>query len=131
MIRARKILFAAVPIISMSHAPVVAQETDKTGQIAFNTYCRQCHSMKKGDNRLGPSLHGIFGKKAGQVKGYPNYSGSLQENITWDEATLDKFIADPPSVAPNTNMIYSSVADAAKRKKIIKFLRAKSQPRAD
>jgi len=87
--------------------------------------------MKKGDSRLGPSLHGIVGAKAGQVKGYPAYSGSLQENITWDEATLDKFIADSKSVAPNTNMIYPGVADAAVRKTIIKFLSTKSEPEGD
>lgn len=74
-------------VIVVTNVAALAQEGDDTGQIAFNTYCRQCHSVRKGDNRLGPSLHSIFGAKAGQVTGYPNYSGSLQESITWDEAS--------------------------------------------
>ncbi len=116
----------ALLVIAMTYTPALAQDADDTGQIAYNTHCRQCHSMKEGDNRLGSSLYNIFGAKAGQVKGFANYSGSLQENITWDEATLDRFIADPASVAPNTNMIYPGIADAATRKKIIEFLKAKS-----
>lgn len=121
----------ALPIIAMSYAAGLAQDPSDAGQIAFNTHCRQCHTTREGENRLGPSMYGIFGAKAGQVEGFANYSGSLQENITWDEATLDKFIANPVSVAPNTNMIYPGVADAAERKKIIEFLRAKSRPQRD
>ena len=67
---------------------------DDEGELAFNKHCRNCHSAKPGDNRLGPSLHGIVGGPAGQVEGYGKYSGAL-EGITWDEATLDRFIADP------------------------------------
>ena len=126
-----RLITVASPIMVMSCATALAQEPNDAGQIAFNTHCRQCHSMREGDNRLGPSMYGIFDAKAGQVEGFANYSGSLQENITWDEATLDKFIADPASVAPNTNMIYPGVADAAERKRIIDFLRVKSKPQRD
>ena len=94
-------------------------------QVAFNTHCRNCHSVKKGDNRLGPSLYGIVNAKAGQVAGYKGYSGSLK-GFTWDEATLDAFIANPASVSPNTSMIYPPLADGAKRKKIIEFLKSTS-----
>jgi cytochrome c len=93
------------------------------GQIAFNNHCRNCHSFKAGDNRIGPSLHGIVGQPAGQVKGYGGYSGAL-EGITWDEATLDKFIADPASVAPGTSMTLTRVEDSAVRKQIIEFLKS-------
>jgi len=119
----RSITLASL-VIAMMYTTAAAQDAGGSAQIVFNTYCRQCHSMREGDNRLGPSLHGIFGEEAGQVKGYANYSGSLQQNITWDEATLDKFLTDATSIAPNTNMIYPGVADAAKRKKIIDFLKS-------
>lgn len=93
------------------------------GTIAFNKHCRNCHSFKQGDNRIGPSLYGIVGKPAGQVQGYGKYSGAFS-GITWDEATLDKFITDPQSVAPGTNMSYPPVHDPAERKKIIEFLKS-------
>ena len=76
-----------------SAQPAVAADE---GQIAFNNHCRTCHTTKEGDNRLGPSLHKILGRKAGSSSGYGAYSeGMRSSGITWDEATLDKLIANP------------------------------------
>lgn len=102
--------------------PAAAAEED-SNEIVFNNHCRQCHSIKAGDNRLGPSLAGIVGKAGGQVEGFKNYSGALH-GLTWDEATLDKFITSPTSVVSSTNMQFPGVADAGDRKKIIEFLKA-------
>lgn len=102
---------------------VGAAELD--GEVLFNNHCRNCHSIKDGDNRLGPALHGIVGQEAGKVGGFAAYSGSLK-GFTWDVATLDKFIAAPPSVAPSTSMIYPPVESAAQRKAIIAFIAQKS-----
>ncbi len=108
-------------LISLAGVPIAAA-ADDDGQIAFNTHCRNCHSSRKGDNRLGPSLYGILGANAGQVEGYRAYSGSIA-GFRWDEATLDKFIANPRSLAPSTNMNYPPVGDPAERAKIIHFLK--------
>jgi cytochrome c len=91
--------------------------------IAFNSHCRTCHSIRSGDHRLGPSLAGIFEAQAGASAGYIGYSGALA-GLKWTEETLDAFIADPASIASNTNMIYPPVADAAVRKNIIAFLKS-------
>lgn len=107
--------------LDVIHGVAVAQD----GKVAFNTYCRNCHSTKAGDNRLGPSLHGIVGAAAGQVAGYRGYSGSLKGFI-WDEATLDRFMAAPRSVAPNTNMVYPPVNDPNERAKIIELLKTQA-----
>ncbi|HRN88802.1 c-type cytochrome [Hyphomicrobium sp.] len=98
------------------------------GQIEFNNHCRTCHTVNEGDNRLGPSLHNIFGSPAGQVEGFGNYSGGLTSSITWDEATLDKFIANPQSVASNTTMTpFAGVEDAETRKQIIQYLKEQKE----
>lgn len=106
-----------------SHAAVAAPP-GADGKVAFNNFCRTCHSLKAGDNRLGPSLHGVFGAKAGQSSGY-GYSGSLkQSGVTWNEATLDRWIENPDSVIPNNNMKpYNGITDAAVRKTIVEYLR--------
>lgn len=106
---------------------VAASEADDA-KVAFNNHCRTCHSFKQGDNRLGPSVFGIVGAPAGQAAEYRGYSGGLT-GITWDEATLDRFIADPASASSSTNMIYPPVADAGERRRIIEFL--KSLKKAD
>jgi len=105
-------------------APFAAQAADDDLELAFNDHCRECHSFLKDDNRLGPSLYGVVGRKAGTEPGYA-YTQSLKDSgLTWDPATLDKWIADPDAVIPGNGMSppYSGVADAAIRKKIIAFL---------
>jgi cytochrome c len=106
--------------------PAVAADS---GEVAFNNHCRTCHSTKTGDHRLGPSLHNIHGAKAGANSGYANYSQSLTSSgITWDDATLDKFIANPDQVVANNNMKpYKGIGDEAVRKAIIAFLKSKSE----
>ncbi len=101
--------------------PALAQND---GQTAFNNSCRTCHTMKEGDNRQGPHLAGIVGRKAGSLPDY-NYSSSMkQSGITWDEANLDQFIADPGQlVNGNTMKPYGGITDAAQRKAIIEFLK--------
>lgn len=98
------------------------------GPVAFNTHCRTCHSVKEGDNRLGPSLHKIYGAKAGASSGYGNYSQGLASSaVTWDEKTLDRFIENPDQVVSNNNMKpYKGIADQAIRKQIIEYLQSQS-----
>lgn len=97
-----------------------------SGKAAFNNNCRTCHSAKPGDNRLGPSLSGIVGAKAGTRQGYSNYSQAMKSSgVTWDEQTLDRFIANPEDVVPNNNMKpYKGVPDAEVRKSIIASLKS-------
>lgn len=101
------------------------ESAEKVGQTLFNNACRTCHSVKAGDNRLGPSLAGIVGKKAGAQEGF-NYSPVLKDGaITWDEKTLDGFIADPEAVAPgNTMKPYTGMTAAEDRAQIISFLKS-------
>ena len=105
-----------------------ASTSGDPGLAAFNNNCRTCHSTKEGDNRLGPSLSHIVGSKAAARSGYANYSQAMKTaGITWDEQTLDRFIANPESVVPNNNMKpFKGVPDAAVRKAIIEYLKAGS-----
>jgi cytochrome c len=103
--------------------PALAAES---APAAFNNHCRTCHSVKQGDNRLGPSLHKIYGAKAGSSPDYASYSQSLKNSgVTWDEASLDKFIENPEQVVPNNNMKpYKGIAEPAVRKQIVDFLKS-------
>jgi cytochrome c len=118
-------------LVLLACAPAFAQGTGDTtgaagddGQLVFNNACRTCHTLKQGDNRLGPNLSGIIGRKAGSLPDYNNYSSSMKNaGVTWDKATLDRFIADPDAVVPGHNMKpYGGLANADERAKIIAFL---------
>ncbi len=100
-------------------------KVDEELELQFNGHCRECHSFVKNDNRLGPSLYGVVGRKAGTVPGF-NYSDSIKgSNIVWDEATLDKWITNPGAVIPGNNMaaLFGGIEDASIRAKIIAFLK--------
>lgn len=114
---------AALLALAIAMPAAFAEE----GQAAFNNHCRTCHSMMQGDNRLGPSLHGIVGAKAAAARGYAAYSqGLANSGIVWDEATLDRFIADPEAVVRNNNMKpYKGILDPTVRRRIIEFLNSK------
>ncbi|MEO8419596.1 MAG: c-type cytochrome [Hyphomicrobium sp.] len=107
-----------------SLAPVsAAQEESEDGKVAFNNACRTCHSFKADDNRLGPTLHGIVGRKAGSVEGFAFSPAMKGSGVTWDAATLDKFISDPNQVVSGNKMQpFGGIADAGERKKIIDYL---------
>lgn len=119
------LIFAVAAWLAFS-VPAVAADG---GEVAFNNHCRTCHSTKAGDHRLGPSLHDIYGTKAGAASGYGNYSQSLTgSGLTWDETTLDKFIANPEQLVANNNMKpYKGIADEAVRKAIVAFLKSKRE----
>jgi cytochrome c len=85
--------------------------------------CAACHTVKPGQNRLGPSLHGIVGAKKAAVPGF-NYSPALKAaRGVWSEAELDAYIANPRAKVPGTRMVYAGMPDAAKRKRLIAWLK--------
>ena len=106
--------------------PIETMAADNELEIVFNGHCRECHTFIEGQNRLGPSLFGVVGRKAGSVPGFA-YSMSLKgSGVTWDEATLDKWITNSQAVIPGNDMSppFPGVEDFAIRKKIIAFLKS-------
>jgi cytochrome c len=95
------------------------------GQLAFNNSCRTCHTLRESDNRLGPSLHKIIGRRAGSLPNYGYSSAMKDANLVWDKATLDRFIANPDQLVSGNNMKpYGGLNSAEERAKIVAFLEA-------
>jgi len=94
-------------------------------ELAFNNACRTCHTTHKGDDRLGPNLHNILGRKAGSLPGY-NYSNAMKDaGFVWNEEKLERFIAHPDEAVPGNNMKpYGGLASPDRRAEIIAFLRS-------
>jgi cytochrome c len=104
--------------------PAVAAEEESDGKVAYNNACRTCHSFKDGDNRLGPTLHGIVGRKAGSIEGFSFSTAMKGSGITWDEANLSEFIANPDKVVHGNAMKpFGGIADASERQKIVDYLK--------
>ena len=91
------------------------------GKAIFEKRCTGCHALDS--NREGPSLRGVVGRPAGQVTGFA-YSKALQSaKVTWDAATLEKWLTDPESVVANNDMAFR-VAKAEERTAIIQYLKS-------
>ena len=84
--------------------------------------CAACHKLEAGANNVGPSLHGLFSRKAGEIADF-RYSPAIKRSgIAWTPETLDKFITDPQAVVPANRMPYAGMASASDRADLIAYL---------
>ena len=91
------------------------------GQRVFATHCATCHAAEAGQNKIGPSLAGIVGSKSGTVPGF-NFSPAMKNaDITWDDAELDKFLANPTRDVHGTKM-FVNLPNESDRQNVIAFL---------
>lgn len=85
--------------------------------------CKTCHSVEPGRHQIGPSLAGIHGKPAASAPGYA-YSAALKgAGLTWDDATLDRFLAAPMATVTGTKMVYPGLKDPARRAEVVAYLK--------
>lgn len=85
--------------------------------------CIACHAVKPGQNKIGPSLHNIVGATKARVPNFKYSPAMLSQKGKWTEAELDAFIANPRAKVPGTKMIYAGMPDAAKRAKLVAYLK--------
>jgi cytochrome c len=121
-----RILVALANFVLLS-SPSLSQDRQgadaASGQLAFNNACRTCHSVKEGDNRLGPNLHKIVGRKAGSLANY-GYSAAMKNaDFVWDKGKLDQFITNPDAMVRDNKMKpYGGLASPETRAKVIAYL---------
>jgi cytochrome c len=103
-------------------ASAAAAQDATAGQRAF-VVCRACHQIgPNAKSAVGPALNGVVGRKAGTYAGF-NYSDANRDSgLTWDPATLERYLAKPQEVVPNTKMTFAGISDQQKVKDIIAFL---------
>lgn len=114
---------APTPSASATPTPTAtpSQIAAATPPASFTT-CGVCHSVEPGQNMIGPSLAGVVGRRAGTVAG-ANYSPAMKSaNITWTEANLRRYIADPAAVVPGGTMPNPGVS-AADTQAIVNYLK--------
>ena len=70
----------------------------------------------------GPSLAGVVGRKTGTVPGFHYSPANQKVNLTWDEATLNKYLQSPRTTVPGTTMTYVGLKDDTKRADLIAYL---------
>ena len=121
-------IFGAVFWFAVSAPAATADPVDlAAAETQFKKSCGTCHAAAPdAAPRQGPNLFGVVGRAAGGVAGF-KYSPAFvagQTGILWDEATLDRWLADPQAVIPGSVMLYKQ-ADPDKRRLIIEFLKTR------
>jgi cytochrome c len=105
----------------MFAGPARAQDAAAGGQV-FRSQCSICHSAQAGKNSIGPSLFGVAGRPAGSVADFHYSDGNKSSGITWDQATLDRFLAAPRATIPGTKMAYAGVKNDQQRHDLVAYL---------
>jgi cytochrome c len=107
-------------LVAMAAGPAVAADVE-AGKTAFKK-CALCHTTDAGKNKIGPSLFGIVGRKSATVENF-NYSEAMKKfDHTWDEGTLDEYLADPRGTVPGTKMIFPGIKEKTERDDVIAYL---------
>ncbi|TGO30860.1 hypothetical protein BPAE_0003g01460 [Botrytis paeoniae] len=96
----------------------------KKGANLFKTRCAQCHTLGEGEgNKIGPNLHGLFGRHTGSVEGYAYTDANKQKAITWDENTLFEYLENPKKYIPGTKMAFGGLKKDKDRNDLIQHLK--------
>jgi cytochrome c len=122
----RGVIVLAVAIVSALGLPAFAAGNAERGAALFRA-CSACHSLRPDRNMTGPSLAGVWGRKAGTLKSFDRYSPALKSSeIVWDEKSLDSLLKSPQSLVPHNRMTFPGMPDTGQRADLIAFLKPAS-----
>ncbi len=101
---------------------LVASADVARGQTLF-LQCRACHGLEQGGmNKVGPNLHGMFGREAGKAAGFDYSDAVANSGIVWSAKTLDQWLARPSEFLPGNRMVFVGVPKPADRAALIAYI---------
>jgi cytochrome c len=110
----------AMFVSTVTAAPAMAAGNATDGQRDFSR-CAACHSVQPGKDGIGPSLTGVAGRQSGTEPGYHYSPAMTSAHVTWNDASLDRFLSNPQCLVHGTKM-FVTVPDAHQRQDIIAYL---------
>jgi cytochrome c len=121
---------AALILLTTIPQSGAAEGNAARGQQIFRA-CAPCHSLEPDRNMTGPSLSGLWHRKAGALGSFGRYSPALKNSdIDWNDKTLDQWIADPQRFVPGNQMTFPGVKDARQREDLLAYLKRATAPGA-
>jgi len=114
--------FAAVAAIGAIAGTASAAGPDAAHGKTVFARCAACHDLNTGKTLLGPSLKGVFGRKAGSVPSYAYSPAMKAKGVTWNAASLDAYIAAPMKNIPGTKMPFAGIPNPQDRADLIAYL---------
>jgi cytochrome c len=119
---------AAAIVVGISTTQAFAQAGNAArGERVFNQQCKTCHSLEEGPSLTGPTLHGMFGRKAGTAAGFDFSEAMKTSGIVWDETTLAEYTSDPKAKVPDTKMVFNGLKQAGQLADLVAYLKQATQ----
>ena len=118
--RMRRIVIAGLLLAGSATTALAADPV--AGEKVFKAQCGICHAVVAGQNRIGPTLFGVVGRPAGSVPGFHYTADHKKLGVAWDATTLDKYLANPRAMVPDTSMVYAGLKDDAERADLVAYL---------
>ena len=123
-----KAIFRSLPAVMLAVLagglvrPALAAGDVEKGKDVFATECAECHSVREGKNKKGPSMFGVVGRKAATVAD-ATYSDALKgSGILWTPDKIDAYVSAPKKLVPGGKMKYDGLASAAERADLLAYL---------
>lgn len=121
------LLAALIGAAALSPAAAQDDAMVKRGQLLF-LQCRTCHSIKAGEpDKVGPNLAGVIGRKSASRPGYAYSAAMKAAGLTWDAATLDRYLTAPAKLVPGNKMGFGGIATPADRAAVIAYIDSASK----
>jgi cytochrome c len=118
---------ATTALLALALVTTARAEGDaKRGEALFKE-CGACHKLEAGTNEVGPSLHGVFSRKAGELGDFRYSPAMKRSGVSWTPETLDKYIADPQAFIPANRMPYAGLSNASDRADLVAYLQKATQ----
>jgi cytochrome c len=125
----RKICLSLVLWIAL--VGLVSATGDPQRGLRVFAQCVACHSAAPGEHMTGPSLAHVWNRKAGTSEGFTRYSDAMKSaNVTWNEGTLDKWLANPDGFLPGTSMTFPGITETNARQDVIAYLKSVAENKA-
>ena len=118
------LLVAGIAALSVMSAGIAHAAGDAAeGKKVFTRVCGACHTdQANGPRKLGPTLFGVVGRKAGSVEGFRYSDANKKSGITWTPEVLNEYLKDPRAKVPGTIMAFAGLKNDTERQNVIAYL---------
>lgn len=120
-------IIAIASLFALAFVSSARADGDAAAGAKVFTQCSACHTVgADAQNSVGPVLNGVVGRPAGTYPGYRYSSAMRRSGLTWDEATLQRYLQAPEQLLPGTKMAFPGIASEADLADVIAYLKQQS-----